>query len=442
MARRSPEPLTADLPPEKIPGFIRKIERRISDLKRFDPESVDDRFDDPNLSALVADIEGTLSAVFGHRTAEYLRYYDATDLDTAPMAQRVPLGEVRDGLKMGRDKAIGLLESARRFLEERLDDAELESPPSPAGQASEMTGNKVFVVHGHDLDAAQTVARFVEQLGLEPIILHEQPNRGRALIDKFEQHSSDVVFAVVIITPDDLGAAKSELDAGSDDKKKLTRLNPRARQNVILELGYFYGKLGRRNVVALRKGKVEEPSDNVGVTFTTLDSAGAWKNELAREMADAGVEVDANALLGRASGLKSGGATHHLKKDDEALADSDFISLNEAAVQAYEETEESIVARFAEMPLPGGGSAVLSWYARAIIGKGLDVSLFGRKLPSRVHRKIPLEDIPKYGFSDDASSLIRYGKKEPEFIELRIRRADFEQRLNEIKSWGGDNSLE
>ena len=303
----SSEPRKADLAPEKIPAFIRKIERRISDLERFDPGAVQSRFNDPNLNALKTDIDGTLSDIFGHGTVEYQRYIDATELDTAPIAPGVQLSEVRHGLNLGRDNAIALLKSARRFLEEHLEDAQLADQPSPTAQAGQMIGRKVFIVHGHDLNAAQTVARFIEQLGLEAVILHEQPNRGRALIDKFEQHATDVVFAVVIVTPDDFGAAKSELDALSDDKEKLARLNLRARQNVILELGYFYGKLGRENVVALRKGKVEEPSDNVGVTFTKIDDAGAWRSELAREMADAGIDVDTGALIGRTSGSSSGG---------------------------------------------------------------------------------------------------------------------------------------
>jgi predicted nucleotide-binding protein len=101
---------------------------------------------------------------------------------------------------------------------------------------------KVFVVHGHDNEAKETVARFLERLKLEPIILHEQPNEGRTVIEKFEVHA-DVSFAVALLTPDDVGASASER----------AHLRPRARQNVVLELGYFLGKLKRNRVCALQR---------------------------------------------------------------------------------------------------------------------------------------------------------------------------------------------
>ena len=102
--------------------------------------------------------------------------------------------------------------------------------------------NKVFVIHGHDEAARETVARFLEKLGLEPVILHEQANKGHTIIEKFEDHA-DVAFAVVLLTPDDVGKGKGEK---SDPKL-------RARQNVILELGFFLGRLGRKCVSPLSK---------------------------------------------------------------------------------------------------------------------------------------------------------------------------------------------
>lgn len=108
--------------------------------------------------------------------------------------------------------------------------------------------NKIFIVHGHDEGAREAVARFLERLGFVPIILHEQANRGRTVIEKVEAHS-DVSFAVVLLTPDDEGCVRG----GS--------LEPRPRQNVLLELGFFIGKLGRDRVCALKRGTVEIPSD-------------------------------------------------------------------------------------------------------------------------------------------------------------------------------------
>ena len=122
--------------------------------------------------------------------------------------------------------------------------------------------------------------------GLEPVILHEQVNRGRTIIEKFEDFA-DVDFAVVLLTPDDMGRKKDEK----------TDLNPRARQNVILELGFFLGKLGRQRVCPIVKGDVETPSDYDGVVYTDLDDAGGWKMKLVQELKDAGFVIDTNRMF-------------------------------------------------------------------------------------------------------------------------------------------------
>ena len=146
--------------------------------------------------------------------------------------------------------------------------------------------NKVFVVHGRDEYAQETVARFLEKLDLEPVILHEQPSKGRTIIEKFEDHA-DVAFAVILLTPDDLGG----LNDGQPE------LKPRARQNVILELGFFLGKLGRQGVCSLVKSDVETPSDYDGVVYTKLDDEGAWKLNLVQELKAAGFNIDANKVI-------------------------------------------------------------------------------------------------------------------------------------------------
>jgi len=127
------------------------------------------------------------------------------------------------------------------------------------------------------------VARFLAKLELEPVILHEQPNRGRTVIEKFEEHS-DVAFAVVLFTPDDVC-----FPAGKVEESK-----PRARQNVVLELGFFMAALGRERVCVLYKGGVEVPSDYLGVLYEELDAKGAWRFRLAAEIKAAGIEVDLN----------------------------------------------------------------------------------------------------------------------------------------------------
>ena len=146
---------------------------------------------------------------------------------------------------------------------------------------------KVFIVHGHDNEAKQEVARFIESLGLEPIILHERANQGRTIIEKFEDHAEEVGYAVILLTPDDVGASK----------ESSSQLSPRARQNVILELGFFYGSLGRDRVCAIHKGGLELPSDISGIVWVQMDPEEGWKLKLAKEIAAAGLEIDSSKLV-------------------------------------------------------------------------------------------------------------------------------------------------
>lgn len=145
--------------------------------------------------------------------------------------------------------------------------------------------NKVFIVYGHDDGAKHMLARFLNRLGLESIVLQEQPDRGRTIIEKFEQ-SAEVGYAVVLLTPDDVGGS-----VGADAP------SARARQNVIFELGYFAGKLGRGRVCLLRKGDVEIPSDLFGVVYTELDPHEGWQKRLVMEMKEAGLDFDASKLF-------------------------------------------------------------------------------------------------------------------------------------------------
>ena len=184
------------------------------------------------------------------------------------------------------DRAATLLSSWIEEVEEDWPERGRASDGAYADDDMVHKSNRVFVIHGHDEAAQETVARFLEKLEFQPIILHEQANKGRTIIEKFEDHA-DVPFAVVLLTPDDLGALKDEK---SD-------LKPRARRNVILELGFFLGRLGRERVCPLVKGDVETPSDYDGVVYTKLDDAGAWKMKLVQELKAASFDVDANRVV-------------------------------------------------------------------------------------------------------------------------------------------------
>lgn len=149
-----------------------------------------------------------------------------------------------------------------------------------------MDRNKVFIVHGHDTLAKVEVARFIEKLGFEPIILHEQVNEGMTIIEKIEKYS-EVGFGIVLYTPCDIGYNSK------DENKKY----PRARQNVVFEHGYLMAKIGRNNVCALVKNNVETPNDVSGVVYLAMDEHGGWKLPLAKEMKSSGYDIDFNLIM-------------------------------------------------------------------------------------------------------------------------------------------------
>ena len=128
---------------------------------------------------------------------------------------------------------------------------------------------KVFIVHGRDDKPKLELARMLEKLGFKVIILSEQPDKGRTIIEKLEQETIDIGYAFVILTPDDVGMERGLFEKMSAEPEKYrdVGLCYRARQNVALELGYFVGKFGRNRVCCLYKGNVELPSDIHGVLF-------------------------------------------------------------------------------------------------------------------------------------------------------------------------------
>ncbi|WP_230471358.1 TIR domain-containing protein [Hymenobacter jejuensis] len=165
------------------------------------------------------------------------------------------------------------------FLQTLRPDSPLESAPP------KLENRSIFIVHGHNNAVKNEVARFVEQLDLQPIILHEQASEGKTIIEKIERYSR-VQYAIILLTADDQGKALAE---------KKTR--PRARQNVVLELGYFAGILGRGNVCCLvDNSQLELPSDISGVVYIPL--GGNWKVDLLKELLHAGFAIDTNRLFG------------------------------------------------------------------------------------------------------------------------------------------------
>lgn len=177
-------------------------------------------------------------------------------------------------------QAKGIIQSAVDALTERVSESNEELPISRS-----FDPKKVFIVHGHNESIKQTVARTLETIGLTPIILSEQPDKGRTVIEKFENEGNDVGFAVVLLTADDKGR-----------KNKARAMQSRARQNVVFEMGYFMAHLRRERVMLLLQPGVEEPSDLKGLVYTSLDKDGAWKYRLVKELREQGYDVSTDSL--------------------------------------------------------------------------------------------------------------------------------------------------
>ncbi len=289
MARNSSSNLQrspATLSPDQMRSGITRIKNRIAELDAFDVSSIV-KPDDPRISALEISIDETLESVFGADSTKWKRYRPAAYLHKdigagllhAVRGGSPPISELQDEFVEVRDRSRALLHQAIKSLEEEV----AESEPTIIGDIP-APSRKVFIVHGHDAAPKAEVARFIEKLGFEAIILHERPNKGRTLITKFREEADGAGFAVVLMTPDDLGKAEA-----------VTDLKPRARQNVVFELGFFIGKLGPERVAALMKGNIEKPSDFDGVVYISLDSD--WQKQLGQELKAAGYSIDWNKVM-------------------------------------------------------------------------------------------------------------------------------------------------
>ena len=276
---------------ETIKRGINRLSEQIEELHNFEAEAATTG-NPPALAALQARVVDTLERVFGRDTSAFRRFQGAAHLvvpsqGSSFFSARSPSDYYPAELSKNLERSVRLLEAAQDVLHKDLEDARYDTlfNSEAAAPQKQTLSRRVFVVHGHDGEAREIVARFLKTIEFEPVILHEQPNQGRTVIEKVEANS-DVGFAVVLLTADDLGrSVKGE------------QLEPRARQNVLLELGYFIGKLTRAKVCALKRGELEIPSDFAGIVWEKMDDGNGWKMALARELKAAGYAVDLNKAL-------------------------------------------------------------------------------------------------------------------------------------------------
>ncbi len=232
----------------------------------------------PRFVAWKTEVERYLSTRFGSDSVEYKTFHGRSFYP-----QAVVIGGNEDRLKEVLREGIETtkIELRNYWAEE----CEMESAESISRttrpHTAEIDYHRVFIVHGHNGEMKEATARLLEQQGIEGIILHEQPNRGRTIIEKIEEYSN-VGAAIILLTGDDIGRAK---DAETD--------NFRARQNVVFEAGFFIGKYGRDRTIFVAENGIEMPSDLAGVIYS---NGSAWKYEVCRELKAIGFSVDSNKV--------------------------------------------------------------------------------------------------------------------------------------------------
>ena len=250
---------------EKIKGIIDEvdvlIEKQISSS-------------DADFQAWKTKAERFLIKKFGKDSLEYTKF-EKTHFSLTVFYSGIPDSEFVEACRRG-------LETTKAVFLTYLEEIEVEKVDTTPLKVYNPTYEKVFIVHGHDGELKEAVARIIEKQGINAIILSEQANKGRTIIEKFEDYS-DVGGAICLFTADDYGRAKTdETD------------NTRARQNVVLETGYFMGKLGRDHVVLLADQNIEMPSDLSGVVYTDTTK---WEIDLLKELKEMGYTVDFNKLF-------------------------------------------------------------------------------------------------------------------------------------------------
>jgi len=265
------------------------IERLTNQVLQIGPLKRGRRFS-PEFARWKRDTQVALTHIFDDRSSQ-VDDFSNISYSLSLYSTSTPEESHDEAFCRGLEKAEAIIGSIIHEIELYRNDTPTSNRSGSSSQhlsddAPRHANNKVFVVHGHDSGTKETVARFLSRIGLDPIILHEKASKGDTIIEKLERHS-DAAFAIVIMTPDDVGAPA--------DKQE--NLRPRARQNVILELGYFIGKLGRERVVGLLRDEVEIPSDYVGVMYIPIGDNDAWKLNLVKEFRSAGFDVDANDAL-------------------------------------------------------------------------------------------------------------------------------------------------
>jgi predicted nucleotide-binding protein len=252
-------------------------------------------FDVAGMRTIVFDRDAAGMERLREQLAETIEYVAASGKAESPVSAFRQLQELKEPDSAGSKAAEGVdpivLSNVLKSIEQRLDALQnnMDSLAHKPDREHPEYSRDVFIVHGHDGELKNELARFLEKLEFNPVILHEQPDRGRTVFAKLTGELRNVGYAFILLTPDDVGAAKASAATPS----------PRARQNVVFEHGLFVGHLAPDRVCAILKGNVEIPSDLAGIVYKGMPEGGsldAITYDIVKELRAAGYFVDANKI--------------------------------------------------------------------------------------------------------------------------------------------------
>jgi predicted nucleotide-binding protein len=215
---------------------------------------------------------------WSYQTADKLTLPNQENLvvakDKKYLIENILLGKVK-GAYLCTEKFLSSIEKTRTPNQQAISDSDVR--------------RRVFVVCGTDAEMKQAVANSLIKLRLVPVVMCEEPSQGRKIVARFQEYS-DVSFAVVLLSPDDSVYVKDE----PPTKRKL-----KPRQDVVFELGFLLGKLGKGNVLVFFRecSNFEIPTDFEGIKAVAFDDRDSWRLALIRELTKCGYNVDANRIL-------------------------------------------------------------------------------------------------------------------------------------------------
>ncbi|NEN08039.1 nucleotide-binding protein [Diaminobutyricibacter tongyongensis] len=250
---------------------VARIDEQIAEANEGSPANFDDWHN--KTEVVIRAIFGELSPT--HHKFDDVRYSPSMWTENT---------DFRPYRRAGVQEVISILKASKLELELIAESAS----PLLSAEAPGEPSTRLFIVHGQNDAKKYELESYLQKLtGEAPIILHQQPNGGRVLIEKLEDNAESVGYAVVLLTADDRG--RPAVLEPQDER-------PRARQNVVFEMGFFIGLIGRAHVAVLYEEGVELPSDINGLVYIPLDNAGAWKGKLASEIDHSGITVDWTAI--------------------------------------------------------------------------------------------------------------------------------------------------